>query len=62
MSWIEETDIQVGNIIKVMSIRPEAMEAVLLMNQKVTFGGSVLTRVEEEAIATTVSVANHCKY
>jgi alkylhydroperoxidase family enzyme len=62
MSWIEETDIQVGNIIKVMSIRPEAMESVLQMNQKVTFGGSVLTRVEEEAIATTVSVANHCKY
>ncbi|MEE8518316.1 MAG: hypothetical protein V3S98_04245 [Dehalococcoidia bacterium] len=62
MSWIEEEDLQVGNIIKVMSIRPEAMEAVRLMNQKITFGGSVLTRVQEEAIATTVSVANHCKY
>lgn len=62
MSWIEEEDLQIGNIIKVMSIRPEAMEAVRLMNQKVTFGGSVLTRVQEEAIATTVSVANHCKY
>ena len=62
MSWIEEEDLQVGNIIKVMSIRPEAMEAVRLMTQKVTFGGSVLTRVQEEAIATTVSVANHCKY
>jgi len=32
------------------------------MNRYITFGASALTRVQEEAIATTVSVANSCRY
>jgi len=63
MSWIrEEKGLQVANIIKVMSINPRAMQAVMDMNSAITFGASALTRVQEEAIATTVSVANRCRF
>ena len=62
MSWIKEADVNLSNVIKVMSINPQAMEAVSNLNQAVTFGSSALTRVEEEAIATTVSVTNKCRF
>jgi pyruvoyl-dependent arginine decarboxylase (PvlArgDC) len=62
MSWIREEDIQVANVIKVVSILPKAMEAVMGMNRGITFGSSTLTRIQEEAIATAVSVANKCRY
>ena len=62
MSWIREEDLDLANVIKVMSISPRAMEAVVKLNQAVTFGSSALTRVQEEAIATTVSVANKCRF
>ena len=62
MSWIREENVGLPNIIKVMSINTKAMEAVGALNRDVTFGSSALTRVQEEAIATTVSAANHCRY
>jgi alkylhydroperoxidase family enzyme len=62
MSWISEEDVEVSPIMKVMSINPEAMAGVRDMNRHITFGASALTRVQEEAIATTVSVANSCRY
>lgn len=62
MSWIRQQDLQLSNVIKVMSINPGAMEAVRSLNQAVTFGASRLTRTQEEAIATVVSVANRCRY
>ena len=62
MSWIREEDIQAANVIKVVSILPKAMDAVMGMNRGITFGSSTLTRVQEEAIATAVSVANKCRY
>ena len=62
MSWIREEDLNIANVIKVMSINPGAMQAVLNMNEAITFGASTLTRVQEEAIATVVSVANKCRY
>ena len=62
MSWIREEDVPMSNIIKVMSILPSAMGAVGALNQAITFGSSALTRVQEEAIATTVSVYNHCRF
>ncbi len=62
MSWIQEADVKVSNVIKVMSINPKAMDAVSNLNQAVTFGSSALTRVQEEAIATAVSVTNKCRY
>ncbi len=62
MSWIPEEDINVPNIIKVMSINPEAMQAVQNLNKALTFGASTLTRVQEESIASTVSAINKCHF
>ncbi len=62
MSWIREEDIERPNVIKVMSIMPTAMEAVNGMGRGVTFGASALTRTQEEAISTVVSVVNKCRY
>ncbi len=62
MSWIREEDIPIPNVIKSMSINPGAMEAVTGFNTAITFGASALTRVQEEAIATVVSVVNKCRY
>ena len=67
MSWIREVEPESGKpvpagIINVMSINPKAMAAVQNLSQSVTFGSSSLTRVQEEAIATVVSVVNSCRY
>ncbi len=62
MSWIREERVGAPGIISVMSINPGIMEAVQRLNQAITFGASALTRVQEEAIATTVSVTNKCRY
>ena len=67
MSWIREVEPEPGKpapagIINVMSINPKAMAAVQNLGQSVTFGSSALTRVQEEAIATAVSVVNSCRY
>ena len=65
MSWIRETEPNSGDpppVIKVMSINPKAMESGIDLSQALFFGGSALTRVQEEAIATVVSVINKCRY
>ena len=62
MPWIREEDVKLGNVIKIMSINPTAMEAVQNMGQAIRFDGSALTRVQGEAIATVVSVTNKCRY
>ena len=62
MSWIREEEIDASNVIKVMSINPGAMRAVMDLNSATTFGASALTRAQEEAIATTVSVINRCRF
>jgi alkylhydroperoxidase family enzyme len=62
MAWIREEALDMANIIKVMSINPAAMQAVERMNGAITFGSSALTRVQEEAIATVVSVVNQCRF
>jgi len=62
MPWIRQEDISVSGVMKIMSINPGAMEAVGNLNRAITFGASALTRVQEEAIATTVSVTNKCRY
>ncbi len=62
MSWIREEKTDLSPVISVMSINPQAMEAVQRLNAVVTFGSSALTRVQEEAIATVVSATNHCRY
>ena len=62
MAWIRQEDVPFGNVIKIMSINEGAMKAVQGVNQAVTFGASALTRTQEEAIATAVSVVNQCRY
>ena len=62
MAWIRQEEVRFGNVIKIMSINESAMKAVQAVNQAVTFGSSALTRTQEEAIATTVSVVNKCRY
>ena len=66
MSWIREQPSSEpwaqANVIRCMSINPKAMKAVMDLNRAVTFGGSPLTRTQEEIIATTVSATNRCRY
>ncbi len=62
MSWIEEADVDLPPVISVMSINKQAMEAVQNLNANITFGASVLTRVQEECIAAAVSATNRCRY
>ena len=62
MSWIRETDAPVAAVIKCMSINPGLKEAVQNLNHTASFGASALTRVQEEAIATVVSLVNRCRY
>ena len=64
MSWIREAEERLhwANVINVMSINPKAMKAVNDMNNAITFGASALSRIQEEAIATAVSVQNECRF
>ena len=63
MSWIrEESNNGLANFVKAMSINPTAVQAINQLGDAVSFGASTLTRVQEEAIATTVSVINRCRY
>ena len=62
MVWIRTEEVGVPGIMGVMSINQAMMEAVRNLNQSITFGSSALTRVQEESIATVVSVINQCRY
>jgi alkylhydroperoxidase family enzyme len=53
---------QVPNVVKSFSLRPEVMEAVARLSTVATFGGSHLSRVQEELLATVVSAINRCHY
>lgn len=52
----------VPNIMKAFSIRPEMLAAVARVVTSTTFGGSELSRTQEEMIATVVSSINRCHY
>lgn len=65
MAWIEEAELEDPNlpeIFRVMSLNPGALGLVKDLNEGLSFGGSGLARVQEEAIATMVSAANQCRY
>lgn len=49
-------------VLQCMSLSPEAMMAVSTLTEKVSFGASTLSRVQEEMIATTVALINDCDY
>ena len=63
MAWIREEGAE-GQpaIMSISSLQPAAQEAIGALNRAISFGGSTLERWQEEAIATTVSVVNECRY
>lgn len=50
------------NIMQAFSLKPELLAAVSRLFLVATFGGSKLSRVQEEMIATVVSATNRCHY
>lgn len=52
----------VPNIMQSLSLQPELLGHVAGAFMTATFGGSRLTRVQEEMIATVVSSINRCHY
>ena len=63
MSWIKEANLpDLPAISQVLSLNSEALEAVKGLNETLAFGNSTLSRMQEEAIATVVAVANQCRY
>ena len=62
MSWIKEEKVDLPPVIASMSINRPAMDAVQNLAAAVTFGGSVLTRIQEEEISTVVAAINSCRY
>ncbi len=53
---------RVPNVMKAFSLRPELLERLAQVATTATFGGSRLSRVQEEMIATVVSSINRCHY
>ena len=52
----------VPNVMQAFSLRPELLQQLAKVAMTATFGGSRLTRVQEEMIATVVSSINRCHY
>ena len=50
------------NIVPIMSLNPEAMQASIEFYRAVMFGEGPLTRVQREMLATVVSAELHCYY
>ena len=63
MSWVQQADLpELPVVFGALSLNSQALEVVEQLNEGLAFGNSTLTRVQEEAIATVVSVANRCRY
>ena len=69
MAWIGEAPVPAAaepwyrsNIMRSMSLNPRAMAAVGELSRACLFGGSRLTRVQEEMIITTTASLNGCFY
>ena len=60
MGWAEDIDLPA--IFQAISSTQEALEVVEQLNETISFGNSALSRMQEEAIATVVAVANRCTY
>lgn len=53
---------KIANILKVQSLRPEAMQGHIDLYRSIMFAPSNISRAEREMIAVAVSSANHCAY
>ncbi|MBF0279152.1 MAG: hypothetical protein HQM13_15245 [SAR324 cluster bacterium] len=49
-------------VLSVLSINPEALKGLRVLNRSVTAGGSTLGRRLEELISTHISKLNQCHY
>ena len=62
MSWANKAELpDLPEIFKSISSNSQALEVVERLNESIAFDRSALPRAQEEAIATTVSVANRCR-
>jgi alkylhydroperoxidase family enzyme len=69
MAWIGEAPVDASaepwfrsNIMRSMSLNPQAMRGVAELSRGCLFGGSRLTRAQEEMVVTTVASLNGCFY
>lgn len=53
---------RVWNIVHIMSLNPEVLRTSISFYRAVMFGGSPLSRVQRELLATVVSAEAHCHY
>ncbi len=53
---------RVSPVLESFSMRPEVLEVVTGLSNRVTFGGSSLGRRWEEMLSTAVSTWNRCHY
>ena len=53
---------RVWNIVRIMSLNPEAMQASMEMYKTLMFGESPLSRFQREMLATVVSAELACPY
>jgi len=53
---------KVYNIVRSMSLSPEALRSSMGLYRSIMFGPSGLTRQERELLATVVSSVNECYY
>jgi alkylhydroperoxidase family enzyme len=58
MSWIRETGHEPSTLYRSLSLSRPAWDAAVQLDEAIAAGNSALTRVQEEAIAVVVSVAN----
>lgn len=58
----ESTEHEVGDIVKVFSLRPKALEAVENLRTAIKDGASGLGRAREEMIAVVISALTRCTY
>jgi hypothetical protein len=57
-----EQGVQVAEVVKVFSLRPDLLRARQAFGQTMTFGGSGLGRFREELIATSISALLACRF
>jgi uncharacterized peroxidase-related enzyme len=65
MTWIREAKLKghdLPPLFQAVSLNAPALEALKQLNEAVAFGGSALSRVQEEAIAAVVAAANRCRH
>ena len=58
----KRTNESTANVLKVHSLKPETLEAHMLLYETIMFGDGLLSRFQREMIGVVVSSANQCPY